>query len=187
MRLAWRPLEVEFQRIQKNIEKSNREFDLEVQLAYMKAMAEWQRKMENKDSIKDSVSSAESSKPNSISSIRQLRRPNFTDRTHILKELEEILVPENRNPADGQQSCVLHGLGGVGKTEVAVEFVHRTQKQWDYVFWLRAETEVELTNDIIELGRHVNVYKEGQTLQENLEHARKWLNTTGESSSRLMV
>ena len=63
--------------------------------------------------------------------------PDFVGRAAELAALEQALAASGRSaltqPASG------HGLGGVGKTLLAVEFAHRHANAYDAVFWLAAE------------------------------------------------
>jgi predicted ATPase len=78
------------------------------------------------------------------------RNPLFRDREAELELLPQRLVAERR--------LDLSGLGGVGKTRLAIEFLHRHHDepaQDDYpdgVFWLRGETAAALSADLAALA-----------------------------------
>jgi tetratricopeptide repeat protein/NB-ARC domain-containing protein len=91
--------------------------------------------------------------PDSPSSRRQVpeiwgqvpqRNRNFTGREDILAELWK----RQDQPAGKRVTAVvpsdplpraLQGLGGVGKTAVAIEYAHRHQADYDLVWWIRAD------------------------------------------------
>ncbi|MFK0020470.1 FxSxx-COOH system tetratricopeptide repeat protein [Streptomyces sp. NPDC090798] len=78
------------------------------------------------------------------------RNPAFTGRSLILDQLREQLL--------GGMSVVLpqpqalSGLGGVGKTQVALEYVHRFMADYDVVWWINAEHGDSVLASLAELG-----------------------------------
>jgi hypothetical protein len=64
-----------------------------------------------------------------------------------MTELERVLVP---GPKQGQRQKihVLHGLGGMGKTQLAVEFARRHHRQFSSVFWLDGRSEDTLRRSV---------------------------------------
>jgi hypothetical protein len=57
-----------------------------------------------------------------------------------MAELERLLVP---GPGQSlwQKIHVLHGLGGMGKTQLAVEFARCHHRRFSSVFWLERRSE----------------------------------------------
>ncbi|KAK5651335.1 hypothetical protein OQA88_12568 [Cercophora sp. LCS_1] len=69
--------------------------------------------------------------------------PNFAGRSEILNQLEDELGFRSPQVADTAQHRVsLYGLGGVGKTQVAIEFLYRLRwaRPGISVFWVHAST-----------------------------------------------
>lgn len=65
-----------------------------------------------------------------------IRNPDFTGREGLLQGLREAL--EERSKASVLPQT-LHGLGGVGKTQLAVEYVYRYWDHYDLIWWISAE------------------------------------------------
>ena len=63
------------------------------------------------------------------------RNRNFTGREGILEQL--------RDGVSSQVTAVLpralHGIGGVGKTQVAIEYAYRYRSHYDVVWWVPAD------------------------------------------------
>ncbi|MET3428570.1 tetratricopeptide (TPR) repeat protein [Actinoplanes tereljensis] len=59
----------------------------------------------------------------------------FTGRDTILEELRERL---NASNADNGPA-VLQGIGGVGKTQIAIEYLHRFAADYDIVWWISGD------------------------------------------------
>ncbi|HEY7416248.1 MAG TPA: FxSxx-COOH system tetratricopeptide repeat protein, partial [Ktedonobacteraceae bacterium] len=76
------------------------------------------------------------------------------------------------------QSSTVSGLGGVGKTQIAIEYAYRSANDYAAVFWVSAETSESLTSSFLTLAEILN-------LPEQHEHERKlivtavlrWLNS----------
>lgn len=65
----------------------------------------------------------------------QQRNDLFTGRADILEELRDRLSASSPEI----QPQVLYGLGGVGKTQIVVEYAHRFAADYDLVWWVSAE------------------------------------------------
>jgi hypothetical protein len=75
------------------------------------------------------------------------RNENFHGRDYALKTLQQMLCMSSRNglefqvnkPLSWPRSCAVYGPGGVGKTEVAAQFVSEHRDKFDAVLWVHAE------------------------------------------------
>jgi cellulose biosynthesis protein BcsQ/tetratricopeptide (TPR) repeat protein len=77
------------------------------------------------------------------------RNATFTGRNTVLEDLRGQLT------AKGSAVVVpvaLHGLGGVGKTQVALEYAHRFKADYDLVWWINAEIPNFITESLAELA-----------------------------------
>jgi tetratricopeptide (TPR) repeat protein len=88
------------------------------------------------------------SKPQRIWNILHRRNPNFTGRDDLLAALRAALV--SGRPAAVTQAVA--GLGGVGKTQLAVEYCYRHRDEYETVWWLRSEEPSTLAGDYASLG-----------------------------------
>lgn len=48
---------------------------------------------------------------------------------------------------------VLHGLGGIGKTQLAIEYARQHQRVYSSIFWLRGDSKDEVRRSIAGLAR----------------------------------
>jgi hypothetical protein len=74
------------------------------------------------------------------------RNAFFTGRKEILKQLHDKLT--KTNDLTQLQPQILSGLGGIGKTQLALEFAFGHQQEYPFILWLRAETRSSLISDI---------------------------------------
>ncbi|MEM7773154.1 MAG: trypsin-like peptidase domain-containing protein [Cyanobacteria bacterium P01_A01_bin.37] len=105
-----------------------------------------------------------------------LQNVYFTGRDEVLLHLHERLQSGN---AVINQTQGISGLGGIGKTQTAVEYAYRyAEVAYDWVFWLRADTLVNLRTDLGAVARHVGTVADPNLeLDQQIQAALQWLNT----------
>ena len=84
-----------------------------------------------------------------IFSLPYRRNPSFTPREGILETIHETLVLNA--PSGLTSSFVIYGLGGVGKTQVAMEYCYEHRKEFDLILWLRADDYDTLLTSYVQL------------------------------------
>src|SRR6266511_953446 len=94
----------------------------------------------------------------------------FTGRVEPLAELDRLLQAEGL--------VVLTGLGGVGKTQLALAWLGAHRQEFQVVWWVRAELETTLTEDLAALADHQHLGEPTATLADKLAVARRWLDET---------
>jgi tetratricopeptide (TPR) repeat protein len=93
------------------------------------------------------------------------RNPNFTGRVEELKALRDQLT--TGGPAVIRQPpSTLYGLGGVGKTELAVEYAHRYSGDYEIVWWIRAEQEESIRASLVALGQRLGLSEVSPELRD---------------------
>jgi hypothetical protein len=66
-----------------------------------------------------------------------------------MAQLENALLPKHKQgQSERQKVHVLRGLGGMGKTQLAVEFARRHHRRFSAVFWLDGRSEDSLKRSI---------------------------------------
>ena len=78
---------------------------------------------------------------------RSARNPGFTGRDRLLAELRERLLAGDRAVVQA-----LHGMGGVGKTQLAVEYAHRFARYYNLVWWVNSEQAELIGDQVAALG-----------------------------------
>jgi tetratricopeptide (TPR) repeat protein len=83
----------------------------------------------------------------------------FTGREAELREIGQRL------PHSGRMG--IHGLGGVGKTQLVVHYLHQSRDEYpDGVFWLRADQETSLVGDLASLAWRLRLPERMEREQE---------------------
>jgi tetratricopeptide (TPR) repeat protein len=100
------------------------------------------------------------------------RNPDFIGREEQLANLKTNL--SSGKPAALVQ--VIYGLGGVGKTQLALEYVYRNAAEYDIVWWVRSEDPAILAADYASLAEALDLPEKKATNQQVLIKAVKnWL------------
>ncbi|MFD9944512.1 FxSxx-COOH system tetratricopeptide repeat protein [Nonomuraea sp. NPDC059023] len=81
------------------------------------------------------------------------RNVNFTGRSILLERLHAGLSTE----VTAVVPHALHGLGGVGKTQLAVEYAHRFRSEYDVVWWIPADQPVLVKSSLAGLAPHLGL------------------------------
>jgi hypothetical protein len=109
------------------------------------------------------------------------RNAYFTGREDILKRLAEAL--RTGNTAALIQPQAISGLGGIGKTQSAIEYAYRYSNDYQAVLWVTAATRDTLIASFLELARLLNLPEKNeqdqnitvQAVKRWLEHHDDWL------------
>ena len=102
----------------------------------------------------------------------------FFGRKQVLAQIEERLAPSSNQ--QGLRSLAIYGLGGVGKTQIALAYAHSKVEQLDAVFWVLAEDELTLQQGFSRIAVH-GLKLPGTKLeshQENMLLVLNWLQQT---------
>ncbi|MFF7475002.1 FxSxx-COOH system tetratricopeptide repeat protein [Streptomyces sp. NPDC008092] len=81
------------------------------------------------------------------------RNSAFTGRGHLLDRVREQLCSGMTAVLPRPQA--LFGMGGVGKTQIALEYVHRFKADYDLVWWVPAENIDNVVAALAELGSRI--------------------------------
>ncbi|MEO3826293.1 FxSxx-COOH system tetratricopeptide repeat protein [Actinomadura sp. B10D3] len=81
------------------------------------------------------------------------RNKNFTGREKLLADLREAITDR----VAAVLPHALHGLGGVGKTQMAVEYAHRFRDDYDLVWWISADQPVLVRSALAALAPHLGL------------------------------
>lgn len=100
------------------------------------------------------------------------RNPDFAGREEQLRSLRDSLV-EGGTAALTQ---AITGLGGVGKTQLAIEYVHRHRDDYEVIWWVRSEEPAQIAEDFGALARALDLPEKGEQDQRVVIQAvRRWL------------
>ncbi|KAF3063943.1 hypothetical protein GL218_01958 [Daldinia childiae] len=150
------------------IETSTNEFEREAKLAHDIVAAE------HRKTVEDALPNLEicPKLPTRLFSVPFPRNSMFLGHDDNLSWILEKI----QNATQSQNSCVIHGIGGVGKTQLALEFTYRFQEKFRYIFWLSADDEASLSGTFGRIATMLSLKGPDQGPSHlTIEVARRWL------------
>lgn len=115
----------------------------------------------------------------------------FVARNAEMNRLRQELLPISTK--EGRRKVfVLHGLGGIGKTQLSIEFARQHQSSYSAVFWIDGSTKERLKRSIADLASRLPQHQvserarrylqeESSNVDEVVEEVLKWLSRPSNS------
>ena len=110
--------------------------------------------------------------------------PRFFGRAEEVAAVKSTLDPHDNG---GQlQDLAIHGLGGVGKTQLALHYANTSLKLYDAIAWIPSETQIKMTQGLLNFAKKLGLTKGDDAKDDNNASVkvRDWLNT---SSCRFLL
>ncbi|KAG0127675.1 hypothetical protein HOY82DRAFT_671995 [Tuber indicum] len=112
------------------------------------------------------------------------RNRRFVGREGILESLEEQVLD------DGFNRIALHGLGGSGKTQIALEYAYR-RKDTRHIFWVHASSFPKFSEDYTRIAREAKISLRNSTPEKNqdeiLQDVKLWLESAASGDWTLLL
>src|SRR5712692_365507 len=108
----------------------------------------------------------------SLHNVPAAQNPYFTGREDVLAQVHNHLAP------GGQVALTqaISGLGGIGKTQVALHYVYRFQKAYSHVLWVTADSLASLAAEFVRLARDLELPEKDEKDQGKIVQAvQRWL------------
>lgn len=103
----------------------------------------------------------------------------FTGREEILEVLHTQLSADQAVALT--QSSALYGLGGVGKTQIALEYAYRHAPEYRAVFWIGAETPEQVVSSLLRVAEVLQLpERENKDPQRVVAAVQHWLISHGQ-------
>jgi len=107
-----------------------------------------------------------------IWNVSHIRNTHFTGRKDILSELRAALT--SGEPAAWKQAVT--GMGGVGKTQIALEYIYRHMAEYQIIWWIRSEELATMASDYANLAEPLGLPEKDSIDQTEIVKAVKsWL------------
>ena len=175
-RNAWSEFNSEFLRTIAKIREHSRQIDEEVDIIRLKREA---KSAETLEALKHLQIAKTDDVAFPCHVIPYGFNPRFYERELELAKLHEVLDPQQEVP--GLKVMAIHGLGGVGKTQLALNYANTSLEAFDVILWVPAETQIKMTQALSSFAKNVglNLSKEDEP-DDDAQAAQKvkdWFNT----------
>lgn len=90
--------------------------------------------------------------------LKHQRNLGFFGQKDVLRQIDDVLLRGVDDTAQIQlRSFVLCVLGGIGKTEIAIEYTFSRKPQFDAIFWVNADTAQKTAAGLSEIARELGL------------------------------
>lgn len=110
--------------------------------------------------------------------VPMMRNDDFTGRQAELQMLHGQLNSTRQDGHTQPGIVAIRGLGGVGKTQVALEYLFRHETAYDRSFWIRAQDATIIQQDFANIGEILNTETPTSDLGSAVQRVKTWLSTT---------
>lgn len=97
------------------------------------------------------------------------RNAYFTGRAPILERLHRTFLAQTT----GVVLQILNGLGGIGKTQIALEYVYRFAHTYQAIFWVAADPQGDLLADFVRIAQFLHLSEQDEPDQTRIVTAIK--------------
>ena len=118
------------------------------------------------------------------------RNTEFVGREDVLAKMDQALLArkiEGHQDRGIPRMFALCGIGGLGKTTIAIEFAHSRKETFDAIFWVHAADTARLASDFVSIAEQLHLDSGGKGFVDQViarNRVLQWLrNPTGRGSS----
>ena len=120
----------------------------------------------------------------------QFSAPEVTHVTRFIGRDEELDRIYNELQHDGsRKTVVVHGLGGMGKTQLVLAYAQQHRQEYSAIFWVNSKSADTLKQGYAAAAKrifrehpslvHLKTVAEGGDLEEAVEAVKRWLSSAG--------
>lgn len=94
----------------------------------------------------------------------------FVARDAEMQKLERFLL-DNSSAKSRRRVVILYGLGGIGKTQLAVEFAREHQHRFSAIFWLDGSSKARLKQSFVNMAQRLPCVDLAADVVQMLKHS----------------
>lgn len=101
------------------------------------------------------------------------KNPKFFARTAELEFCKTEL--SSQQTVQATTSLALHGVGGVGKTSIALEFAYQEKSARNVIIWIASDDETKMTQRFVEAAKELGVHVPNANAEADREAVKNYL------------
>jgi len=155
LRTAWPSLDNDFKMTIKRLKSLSHVVEQEAEAAKMILQAERNTEIL---SLMQSLKVAEANKPEAIRCFHVPFALNkrFVKRNEDIEYIGKFLDPAV-DASDSFKSLAIYGTGGVGKTQIALQYAHQSRHKFDAVLWISADNNIKMAQDFLAVAQRLGL------------------------------
>ncbi|KAF2468654.1 uncharacterized protein BDR25DRAFT_335130 [Lindgomyces ingoldianus] len=105
----------------------------------------------------------------------------FYGRSAEEEELKNFLDP--RSDGDNLKVAAICGIGGIGKTQLALNYANTSRETFQAIAWIQADTQTKLVQSLSTFASKLGLLKKegGEDDYQSVQKVRDWLNNSGKA------
>lgn len=78
------------------------------------------------------------------------------------------------------RSFALYGMGGVGKTQIALKYANTSRDKFDSIFWISSDNAITIGQSFREIAKSLGLIQPGMESDDNAVtlEVKSWLSST---------
>lgn len=184
---AWGTFETDFSRTVRRIRRLSSTVESEAEAARMRHdRTKYGEVLEMMESLKDMRLRGGVESAARIFYVPAEMCATFCGRNEAIEAIEAALKPGA--PGYALRSFALYGMGGVGKTQLALQYANRHRKDYSAILWVASDSTISAGNSLREIAKVVGVADNERDMQNDsnaILKVKNWLNFTGEFLAQL--
>lgn len=109
----------------------------------------------------------------------------FSGRDSMLESVDSAIMEPDESSAS-LRSVALFGLGGVGKTQIAIQFAYRNMDKFDVVLWVAADNAISIGQSLKAAAEGLNLFDADDDTKDAavaVWKVKNWLSSTSKCDS----
>jgi hypothetical protein len=162
-RSAWEDFRDDFARTLKRIRRLSTAVENEADFARMKCdRGKYDEVLGLMEKFKETK--LQNDGPKRYQNIPSTLNPRFWGRENVLNALQEALSPEQKFRQ--LKTFALYGMGGVGKTQIALQYVNRHRELYKAILWVSADNVINMGQSFREFAKLLGLSQTEQEMQD---------------------